>query len=52
MGLLLLSAVVEQRVLCPRAMIVHVARARSSSPEFAEAFVTREFERLLRSSPP
>lgn len=49
-GLLSLSALVEQRVLCPRAMILQVARDRSSSPEFTETFVAREFERLLRSS--
>jgi hypothetical protein len=49
-GLLTLSALVEQRVLDPRAMILRVARARNSSPEFTERFVAREFERLLRDS--
>lgn len=50
-GLLVLSAVVEDRVLCPRALIVRAARVRSNSPEFTESFVAREFERLLRTSP-
>jgi len=49
-GLLALSAVVENRVLCPRALIVGAARARSTTPEFTEAFVAHEFERLLRTS--
>jgi len=50
-GLLVLSAVVEDRVLHPRALIVRAARVRSNSPEFTESFVAREFERLLRTSP-
>jgi hypothetical protein len=49
-GLLTLSALVEQRILCPRAMILRVATARTSSPEFTESFVAREFERLLSGS--
>ncbi|MFP5327675.1 MAG: hypothetical protein ACLGHT_09375 [Acidimicrobiia bacterium] len=47
-GLLALTAMVEQRVLCPRSMILSTARARKVSPEYAEAFVARETERLLR----
>jgi hypothetical protein len=50
LGLLLLSALVEERVLSPQSLILRVARARSSSPEYAEAFVAREFDRLLRQS--
>jgi hypothetical protein len=48
MGLLFLSALVEQRVLSPQALILRVARTRAASPDHAEAFVAREFERLLR----
>jgi hypothetical protein len=50
LGLLLLSALVEERVLSPRSIILHVVRTRASSPERAEALVTREFDRLLRES--
>jgi hypothetical protein len=48
MGILLLSAWIEQRVLSPRSMIISAARARRTPPEFAEAFVARQLERLLR----
>ena len=48
LGLLLLSALVEEKVLSPQSMILRVAKARSSTPEHAEVFVAREFERLLR----
>ncbi|HEX7166558.1 MAG TPA: hypothetical protein VF230_06225 [Acidimicrobiales bacterium] len=47
-GVLALSSMLEERVLSPRSMIVSAARARRSAPEFAEAFVAREVERLLR----
>ena len=47
-GLLALSAMLEGRVLSPRSMIVSAAKARRSQPEFTEAFVAREVERLLR----
>jgi hypothetical protein len=47
-ALLALSTFLEERVLSPRAMILSAARARHSAPEFAEAFVAREVERLLR----
>jgi hypothetical protein len=50
MGLLLLSAWVEERALSPQSLILQVAKARSSSPEYAEAFVAREFDRLLRNA--
>jgi hypothetical protein len=50
LGLLLLSALVEERVLSPQSMILQVARTRASSPEYAEAFVAREFDRLLRNA--
>jgi hypothetical protein len=48
LGVLLLSALVEERVLSPKSIILRVARTRSSSPEYAEALVSREFDRLLR----
>ena len=50
LGLLLLSALVEERVLSPQSMILQVARTRASSPEYAEAFVAREFDRMLRQA--
>jgi hypothetical protein len=50
LGLLLLSALVEEKVLSPQSMILQVAKARSSSPEYAEAFVAREFDRMLRQA--
>jgi hypothetical protein len=52
--LLLLSAVLflsgqaEERFLSPRSLIVGATKARWNSPEYAEAFVARQFERLLR----
>ena len=46
--LLALSALLEGRILSPKAMIMSAARARRSQPEFTEAFVAREVERLLR----
>jgi UPF0716 family protein affecting phage T7 exclusion len=50
LGLLLLSAWVEERVLSPQSMILQVTRTRASTPEYAEAFVAREFDRLLRQA--
>ena len=47
--LLALSAMVEERVLSPRSMILSAVRARRSPPEFTEALVAREFERLLKN---
>ena len=45
---LALSAAAERRFLSARSLIVSVARARRSTPEFAEAFVARQFERILQ----
>lgn len=45
---LYLSAVAERRLLSPRRLILGAARARRNTPEFAEAFVARQFDRLLR----
>ncbi|MDP9388604.1 MAG: hypothetical protein M3Q48_12010 [Actinomycetota bacterium] len=47
-AVLYLSAVAEQRFLSPRSLILGVVRARRNTPEFAEAFVARQFERILR----
>ncbi len=47
-AILYMSAVAEQRFLSPRSLILGVVRARGSSPEFAEAFVVRQLERILR----
>ncbi len=47
-AVLYLSAVAERRLLSPRRLILGAARARRSTPEFAEAFVARQFDRLLR----
>lgn len=49
-GLLALSTALERAVLSPRAMILSAARARRAPPEFAEAFVARQVERLLRDA--
>lgn len=48
--LLALSAFVEQRALSPQSLILSAARARHSAPEFTEALVAREFERLLKNA--
>lgn len=46
--ILYLSAVAERRLLSPRRLILGAVRARRNTPEFAEAFVANQFERLLR----
>ena len=48
--LLLLSDLAEKRVLSPQSMILSTAKARRSTPEFSEALVAREFERLLKDT--
>lgn len=47
-AILYLSAVAEERFLSPRSLILGVVRARRNTPEFAEAFVARQFERILK----
>lgn len=42
------SAAMEGWILSPRSLIVSAARARRSPPEYTEAFVATQFERLLR----
>lgn len=49
-ALLWLSAAAEQRFLSPRSLILGAARARRTTPEYTEAFVARQFDRLLRES--
>ena len=48
--LLLLSDMAEKRILSPQSMILSTAKARRSTPEFSEALVAREFERLLKDT--
>ena len=45
---LFMSAVAEDHFLSPRSLIRGAVRARNNTPEYAEAFVARQFERLLR----
>lgn len=47
-SILYLSAMAEQRFMSARSLILGVVRARGNTPEFAEKFVARQFERLLR----
>ncbi len=49
-ALLALSALAEEQILSPRSLIVSAVRSRRSGPEFTEAFVAREFERLLKDT--
>lgn len=49
-AILVLTAYAERHILSPRSLIPRAALARHSEPEYAEALVAREFERLLRDS--
>lgn len=50
-AILALSAIAEQRFLSPRSLILAAVRARRSTPEYAEAYVARQLEQLLRDQP-
>lgn len=50
-AILALSALAEQRFLSPRSMVLATVRARRTTPEYAEAYVARQFEVLLRAQP-
>ena len=45
---LFVSALAEQRFLSPRSLIVSATRARRNTPEYAEEFVAKQFDRLIR----
>ena len=47
-AVLFLSALAEERFLSSRSLIVGVVRTKGNTPEYAEAFVAKEFDRLLR----
>ena len=49
-AMLWVSAVAEQHFLSPQSLIRSAVRARRPSPEYTEAFVARQFERLLQEA--
>jgi len=50
-AILALSALAEQHFLSPRSLVLATVRARRTTPEYAEAYVARQFELLLRDKP-
>ena len=49
-AVLWMSAWVESSILSPRSMILSAVRSRRTTPEYSEAMVAREFERLIRDT--
>ena len=47
MGLLLLSAWVEERFLSPEALVAAALRSKSATPEQAEALTAQQLEQVL-----
>jgi hypothetical protein len=47
-ALLYLSGKVEERLLSPQSLVLSATRARRTSPEYAEAFVASQLDRLVR----
>ncbi|MDP9404351.1 MAG: hypothetical protein M3P85_13725 [Actinomycetota bacterium] len=50
-AILALSALAEQHFLSPRSLVLAVVRARRNTPEYAEVYVARQLEQLLRDQP-
>ncbi len=38
----------EQRILSPKALIVHAARSRQGAPEYVESLVAKQSEQILQ----
>ena len=47
-AILMLSQLVEQRVLSPQSMVRVAAKARRTRPEYAEMFVAAQLDPLVR----
>jgi len=47
MGLLLLSAWVEERFISPEALVAAAVRSKSATPEQAEALAVQQLEQVL-----
>jgi len=47
MGLLLLSAWAEERILSPEALVAAAVRSKSATPEQAEALTAQQLEQVL-----
>lgn len=49
MALLSLSAFVEEHLLSPKALLAAALRSRGADPDYAEVFMTRQLEALIRA---
>jgi hypothetical protein len=47
LGVLLLTASIEQHVLSPRAYVIRVVRSRRADPDYAEALVTAQLASIV-----